>query len=167
MSHALRLMHFNPMWQQEFLQTRSSLLQATEGWIVDCRHVGSTHLEGSFARPTIDVLAGISQLQGLNQAAEMIEGLGYRRLASPAWCDDELVAYLEKPRHGAPTHSVLLAHIESNTWRHTLDIQQQLASSLALQQELQNLKRDHYSSGCQAADNYAAAKAEFFARLSP
>ncbi len=165
MTSWLRLMEYNPHWRQEFEQTRSSLLQATEGWIRQCEHIGSTSVEGSIARPTIDLLAGLADLSGLNEAAMMIEGLNYRRLATPTWCDDELAAYLEKPRTGHATHSVLAVRIGSKAWNACLKVRDQLRENLVVRQQLDAVKQEYFLPGCSAEVNYTAAKDEFFSRL--
>lgn len=158
----LRLMRTNPLWVQEYEQSRSSVLQATEGWLIDVQHIGSTFLEDGIARPTIDQLAGMSDLRGINPASELIEGINYRRVPSPDWCSSELTALLEKPRHGAPTHTVLLVKHQGTIWNRALRIRNWLDSHLVDWQAFQTVKRDHFSSGCQALAKYTAAKDEFF-----
>ncbi len=165
MSEPLRLMQFNPAWKQEFEQARSSVLQATDGWIVDCQHVGATALEGSIAAPIVDLAAGLRDPSRLNEVAMLIEGLNYRRLETPSWCDDELVAYLEKPRSGLATHSVLVVAVDGPAWVRMLQHREQLASSEDLKGTLATLKRQLYVMGCSAASNYAIAKQAFFDKL--
>ncbi len=161
----LRLMHANPMWAQEFEQTRSSILQATEGWMVDIQHIGSTCMEDGIARPVVDLLAGMEDLSGLNAACELLAGLNYARVVTPTWCAGELVAMMHKPRHGEATHAVLVTRHDGSVWRRALAVRRRLQQNLMDWQNLQNVKRDHYVAGCNALDNYNRAKDEFFAAL--
>ncbi len=161
----LRLMSHNPQWVQEFEQSRSMILWATEGWVVDVQHVGSTALSDGVAQPIIDSLAGLNDLQGLNDAAGLIEGLNYIRVASPDWCDDELTAMLRKPRVGAPTHTVLLVRQAGPTWRRTMAIRDWLSGHPEDRQQLQALKREHFTAGCDAVERYTTAKDQFFHTL--
>lgn len=165
MSESLRLMQYNPDWKQEFEQARSSLLQASEGWIADCRHVGATSIQNSIAAPVVDLAGGLRDLSHLNDVASLVEGLNYRRVETPRWCDNEVVAYLEKPRVGLATHSVLIVAIDGPAWVRMLQHRQQLSASVELTEMLANLKREHYVTGCTAAANYAAAKQAFFSQL--
>ena len=162
---AIRLMSHNERWKQEFVQARSMLLQATEGWLTDVLHIGSTALPELVAKPVIDMIAQMEDLQGLNQAAHLIEGLNYARVAAPLWCQDELVAMMHKPRNGPQTHAVLIVRKGSPLWRRSLAIHELLAGSLADRQEFENLKRDHFKPGCAAEEQYEAAKAEYFDAL--
>ncbi len=161
----LRLMAPNPLWKQEFEQTRSSILGATEGWITACQHIGSTALGSMIARPTVDAIAGVSDLSSLNDVATLIEGLNFRRLPSPDWCDDELTAYLEKPRTGEPTHSVLVTRFESVAWQNCVTARERLSTSAELRDEFETIKRANFQPGCGALQQYALSKAAFFESL--
>ena len=161
----LRLMSYNPQWRQEFEQTKSSVLQATEGWITDIEHIGSTALSDGIARPIVDVVAGISDMQGLNEAALLVEGLNYARVESPDWCSEELTACLQRPRSGEVTHTVLIVKHEGSAWSRALRIRSWLADHLADWQTLQSVKQDNFAAGCQALAKYSAAKDAFFEEL--
>lgn len=161
----IKLSHFNGLWKQEFEQTRSSLLGASEGWIHAVEHIGSTAVEGIVARPIVDVLAGMSDLPGLNEAAALIEGLNFRRLPAPQWCEDELVAYFEKPRSGDATHSVLLVAQSGKCWTSAISVREQLRASQPLREELETIKRANFHAGCQAQQQYDAAKSAFLESL--
>ncbi|MFK7735005.1 MAG: GrpB family protein [Pirellulaceae bacterium] len=163
MSQPFRLMSHNPTWKQEYEQTRSSLLQATEGWLTDTMHIGGTGIADAVTRPVIDVMAGLSDLQALNEVSQLIEGLNFRREATPEWCDDELCSFLVKPRTGEATHTVLLVKHEDRIWSQTSRMQKQFESTPFLAAELKQTKVEHYKAGCSAEESYQSAKAVFFA----
>lgn len=158
----LRLMAHNPQWTQEFDQSRSMLLHATEGWLTEIQHIGSTAVPDMVARPVIDMVAGIEDLQGLNEAAGLVEGLNYVREAAPVWCQDELAAWLQKPRSGERTHSLLIVRKQGPAWKRCLAIRDLLSQQLVIRQYLESLKRDHFQPGCDAEQRYDLAKASFF-----
>lgn len=164
-STPIRLMSFNPQWKQEFEQTKSSLLQATEGWLTQVEHIGSTSIANGIAQPIVDVLAGMDDIRGLNEASTLVEGLNYKRVSSPEWCSDEVVAYLQKPRVGEVTHTVLIVRRDGEAWRRAIAIRKTLAQNLVLWQRLQSLKQDNFTSGCQATQKYDLAKKLFFEEL--
>ncbi len=161
----MRLMAPNEQWKQEFNQSKSMLLWSSEGWLCDVQHIGSTALDDIVAQPVIDMLAMMPDLRGLNEAAMLIEGLNYARLAAPTWCHDELVAYLAKPRVGEATHTVLIVREGSPLCERILKVQKRLSQNLFERQALETIKRDHFQPGCAADAMYAAAKAEFYENL--
>jgi GrpB-like predicted nucleotidyltransferase (UPF0157 family) len=159
-----RLMYHSAQWSQEFEQTKSLLLWATEGWICDVVHIGSTALEDMIAQPTIDVIAGITSLSGLNEAAMLIEGLQYQRFPAPEWCDEELVAWFVRPWSGHPSHTVLVARFEGKIWQQCLQLKQQLIDQYLKRQELESLKRHHFEAQS-SLETYQTAKHQFFQSL--
>jgi GrpB-like predicted nucleotidyltransferase (UPF0157 family) len=162
---SLRLMSYNTLWPQEFEQSRSMILHASDGWLHEVQHIGSTYHQDGVAQPIIDMMAAMRDLQGLNEAATLIEGLNFARVEAPQWCEDEFVAMLQKPRHGPATHTLLITKLNGNAWSRSLAIRRWLSENLCDWQRFQNLKRDCFSSGCGAYDRYAAEKLEFFANL--
>ena len=144
MSQPFRLMSYNPQWDQEYEQARSSILQATAGCICAIEHIGATALPGAVARPVIDLIAGLNEMQELSEACELIEGLNYKRVETPAWADEELCALLLKPRSGEATHSVLLVRHEKPVWRLALWVRDFLRSNRETAEELSELKKNHF-----------------------
>ena len=133
--------------------------------MVDVQHVGSTSVEGLVAAPVIDMVAGLSDLQGLNEAATLVEGLNYERVESPGWCEDELVAMLQKPRKGETTHQVLLVRHGGHAWKRLITVRDTLAEDLMKRQRLETVKMEHFQPGCSAEQRYTDAKAAYFAEL--
>lgn len=155
-------MAHNKQWAQEFVQSKSMLLYATEGWFAEVEHIGSTAVEQLIAQPIIDMVAGIRDLQGLNEAATLVEGLNYSRVAAPEWCESELVALLQKPRGSEPTHRVMIVKHGGSTWERCLRIRDTLNARMDLKESFENVKRDHFQPGCSAEQAYENAKSEFF-----
>jgi GrpB-like predicted nucleotidyltransferase (UPF0157 family) len=163
---SIRLMAFNSQWEQEFFQSRSMLLYATDGWLTDVRHIGGTALPQTVSQPVIDILAGMEDMRGLNEAAGLVEGLNYIRTEAPEWCQNELVAMLHKPRAGEPTHTVLIARKSGPAWNQALEILKLLQNDVLERQQFENVKRDHFQPGCSAEQQYKVAKDDYFQELS-
>jgi GrpB-like predicted nucleotidyltransferase (UPF0157 family) len=154
-------MHFSPAWNQEFEQTKSMILWATEGWIKEVCHIGGTAIADGVASPTIDVVAGLSNLSGLNEAASLLSGLQYQRHPAPDWCDRELVAWLIRSRGDDPTHTVLLVKHQGEIWKRCIAIKDKLSLDYMLREQLDQLKKDHFTSES-PRPVYEQAKADFF-----
>ncbi|MFN3192119.1 MAG: GrpB family protein [Aureliella sp.] len=165
MAQSFRLMAYNPSWPQEYEQTRSSILQATEGWVVDTAHIGGTGIVGATSRPVIDVMIGVSDLQALNEVANLVEGLNFRREATPEWCDGELCAFLIKPRNAEATHTVLAVRHDGELWNQTKTLQSKLVEVEVLADELQQAKLDNYKADCNAEKRYEVAKTAYYEEL--
>ena len=163
----VRLMHYDPRWRQEFLQTRSGVLQSCSGWVRQVEHIGSTAISGLVARPIIDVLAGVhsdAEIEnGIDQAAELVEGLNYRRVTAHRWAADCVV--LDKPRHGEPTHRIYLMAIDCPAWRHAIGIRDMLRGKPEYAIRFEETKIARWRAGQGDPDRYEADKAVFFTHL--
>ncbi|GAA5505301.1 GrpB family protein [Novipirellula caenicola] len=167
-SPPVRLMHFDPRWRQEFEQTRSSILLSCEGRVVDVVHVGSTAISGLIARPTIDVLAGVADISMMESAALLIEGLNFRREATPAWAGQSIA--LCKPRyatpdHPDPTHCVYLMQTSAPAWIQAVSIRDYLRQNAETALDFEEAKVRRWRSGEGDRQQYEADKAIFFAHL--
>ena len=166
--NTVRLMHYDPRWKQEFQQTRSSVLQSCLGLVADVQHIGSTAISGLIARPTIDALAVLGedhreQSGTLDEAADLIEGLNFRREPAPSWAADTVL--LIKPRHGDETHRIFLMKDENQFWRQAIAIRDHLQENLDVATRFEQSKIDRWRSGSGDQDRYSADKAIFFTHL--
>jgi GrpB-like predicted nucleotidyltransferase (UPF0157 family) len=168
MDDRVRLMHHDPRWRQEFEQTRSSILHSCAGWVTAVEHIGSTSISGLIARPTIDVIAAVDSVDGIEPAALLIEGLNFRRQQSPAWAPDAML--LVKPRHAPagqpdPTHCVLLVVHGSPIWNRVIRLRQWLRDHAETAIRFEEAKVARWRSGEGDLASYQADKALFFAHL--
>ena len=164
----VRLMHYDPRWPQEFLQTRSSILQSCQGWVVAVEHIGSTAIAGLVARPTIDAVAGVTSEDSFEPAANLIEGLNFRRVESPEWADEAIT--LVKPRHQSasepePTHRILLMKLECPAWNRVVRVRDWLRTHPDSAIRFEEAKVARWRSGEGDPRRYGADKAIFFSHL--
>lgn len=164
----VRLMHYDPRWRQEFEQTRSSILFSCDGWVTAVEHIGSTAISGLIARPTIDVVATVQSVEGLEPAGLLIEGLNFRRLDSPQWAADAIT--LLKPRHSPdgspePTHRVFLVPDPSPTLARSVRLRDYLRSHPETAIRLEESKVASWRNCEGDLEQYESDKALFLAHL--
>lgn len=164
----VRLMHYDPRWRQEFQQTRSSILQSCQGWVVAVEHVGSTAIAGLVSRPTIDALAGVTTAEAFEPAANLIEGLNFRRVDPPRWAENTIA--LVKPRHlppseHEPTHRVLLMRLDCAAWTRILRVRDWLREHAEDAIRFEQAKVARWRSGEGDRQRYQSDKAIFFSHL--
>jgi|SRR6056297_2961375 len=169
-SRQVRLLHYDPQWPQEFQQTRSSLLFASQGWVEAVEHIGSTAISGLISRPTVDVVAGVTDPDGLQAASPLIEGLNFRRYPVPAWAVSEAGeaagdSLLIKPRGGEPTHRVFLTHWKSPLWARLLAVRDWLQARPERAVDFESGKIDHWKRCLGDPVAYAEAKGYLFSEL--
>ncbi|MDF1654355.1 MAG: bifunctional GrpB family protein/GNAT family N-acetyltransferase [Coxiellaceae bacterium] len=118
----IRLTPYNPNWPQAYLQESAWLKQQLGDVIADIQHIGSTSIGGIQAKPVIDILIGVHNLDRFNQShiQKLITG-GYDYI-NKYEKDLPFRRYFQKEDdNGARTHQIHLVNMNSAWWfRHIL-----------------------------------------------
>lgn len=74
------VIEYNPTWPNEF-ESESKKLQYILGDIANkIYHIGSTVVPGLMAKPIIDIMLDVTNLEGLDTKTEALEALGYEAM---------------------------------------------------------------------------------------
>ena len=67
----VRVVAHDPAWPARFEQERDALAQVLRAWLVgEIEHIGSTAVPGLVAKPVIDIMAGVRDLESSAAARE-------------------------------------------------------------------------------------------------
>ena len=67
-------------WSAAFDEAAAQLAQRLSGIVVALHHVGSTAIPGIAAKPVIDILAVVTDLEALDDRTDMLAAIGYESL---------------------------------------------------------------------------------------
>ena len=74
----IRIVPYDSEWPTRFEEERTALTEAIGPWITGgIHHVGSTAVPGLDAKPVIDILVGVEDLESSRACFESLAGLGY------------------------------------------------------------------------------------------
>jgi len=73
----VKLEPYNDKWSKLFDEERELLSSQLKELIMAIEHVGSTSIEGLFAKPIIDIAIGVSSLDKVIKIREKVKGIGY------------------------------------------------------------------------------------------
>ena len=73
----IEVVPYEPLWKELFEKESSRIKEVLTEGLVDVHHIGSTSVPGLAAKPIIDLLPEVSDLETLDQFDEAMEGLGY------------------------------------------------------------------------------------------
>jgi GrpB-like predicted nucleotidyltransferase (UPF0157 family) len=155
-----RLVDWNPLWPEAFEQEAARLRQALGGSALVIEHYGSTSVPGLRAKPIIDLLIGVADIDEGLTMIEPMAGLGYDYAGSQGVPDHHIFG-LGQPR----TH---LAHVvvhASDQWAACLRFRDRLRADSALRREYEALKLD-LAARAQTRGEYTAGKTDFVLRAS-
>ena len=142
---------YDTAWPRVFEDERARLEEALEHWLEGgIHHIGSTAVPGLAAKPIIDMLAGVRDLEAARSAEKPLAALGYAyRVHRP-----EALLFVRD------THGVHLTEPGSDLWRERLAFRDALRADAELRSEYTKWKQTHAG-----ADGYTASKWDFVARV--
>ena len=142
----VRLTPYDPAWPDAFERERVALEAAIGPWVVDgIHHVGSTAVPGLEAKPIVDILAGVEDLDSSRECFGPLAALEY--LYAPYRSDE--MHWFCKPHPERRTHHLHLVpassrrYIEELAFRDLLRAEPEVAGAYAaLKRELAQRFRD-------------------------
>jgi GrpB-like predicted nucleotidyltransferase (UPF0157 family) len=146
----------DPTWPSQFEDERRRLEPALGPWLEGgIHHIGSTSVPGLAAKPIIDMMAGVRELDGARATFGSLEALGYTyRPHRPE------AHRFSRMAHDTPlgaTHHLHLTEPGSDLWRERLAFRDALRRDPALRDEYADWKRRHAASD-PADGSYTADK---------
>jgi GrpB-like predicted nucleotidyltransferase (UPF0157 family) len=157
----IRIVGADPTWPARYEEERALLEAAIGAWICGgVHHVGSTAVAGLAAKPTIDVLIGVEDLESSRACFEPLASLDY--LYAPYRSEE--MHWFCKPDPARRTHHLHLVPVDSKRYVEEIAFRDLLRSDGGLAGEYAALKRRlavHFERDREA---YTEAKGEFIRR---
>jgi GrpB-like predicted nucleotidyltransferase (UPF0157 family) len=157
----IRLVPYDPSWPVRFEAERELLEKAIGPWIVGgIHHIGSTAVAGLEAKPVIDIMAGVRDLEESRACFGPLAHLGYVHFP-----------YLPEERHwfckpdpAARTHHLHLVPAGSRRFRDHLAFRDRLRADPELAREYAELKRELAARFEHDREAYTSGKDDFVRR---
>jgi GrpB-like predicted nucleotidyltransferase (UPF0157 family) len=153
---------YSENWPALF-STEAALLQdVLKPWLVaEIEHVGSTAVVGLHAKPIIDIMAPVQDLESSRQAIEAAQTVGY---CYYPYKPDEMHWFC-KPTPAVRTHHLHLIPWRSQLWQERLAFRDALRMSPALAEQYGVLKLELAVQHGADREAYTEAKAPFVASV--
>jgi GrpB-like predicted nucleotidyltransferase (UPF0157 family) len=161
----IRLVPYDGSWPQRFEEERVALEGAIGEWVVGgIHHVGSTAVPGLEAKPIIDILVGV---RDLDEARACFEPLAELEYLYARYLSEEMHWFC-KPDPAHRTHHLHLVPVNLRRYRDELAFRDQLRADPALAERYAALKRELAARYPNNRDAYTDGKSTFISRcLSP
>ncbi|HDR7636868.1 MULTISPECIES: GrpB family protein [Bacillus] len=107
---------YQQYWHTEFLNEKNKLVPLLHEEIIAIEHIGSTAVEGLGAKPLIDMMIGVTNLQITENWREALEEIGYEYVPknTPNW------RFFRKGKWRAGTHHLHVYIYNNEEWRNNL-----------------------------------------------
>jgi GrpB-like predicted nucleotidyltransferase (UPF0157 family) len=158
---AIDIARYDPAWPEQFRAEAAKLTELLKPWLATpVEHIGSTSVPGLAAKPILDMMAGVHDLQSARDAIPVLTSHGYthgQHRPETLW--------FHKDRNGSePEGGLHLTEPGSSLWRERLAFRDELRTDPLLASQYQELKeRLAADSGDIAA--YTAGKRDFVVQV--
>jgi len=71
---------YNPNWKNMYKEESGKIKNILNDIIIDIHHIGSTAIPGIIAKPVIDILVEVKDIEGVDQYNHKMEELGYEAM---------------------------------------------------------------------------------------
>ena len=158
----VEVVQYSDSWPTMFLSEAALLHTVLSPWLVaEIEHVGSTAVVGLHAKPIIDIMAPVQELQSSTSAIEVAQSVGY---CYYPYKPDEMHWFC-KPTPTARTHHLHLIPWKSRLWQERLAFRDALRMNPALAQEYCSLKLRLAKQYPHDREAYTDGKAPFIASV--
>lgn len=155
---------YDPEWPRRFEAERALLERVLAPWLEGgIHHIGSTAIPGIAAKPSIDMMAGVRDLDEARAAFEPLREVSYHYAPHRPG----IAHHFAKPsvRPDAITHGLHLTEPGSDLWRERLAFRDALRSDPLLAAEYEALKLRLAAEHPEDGGAYTVAKRPFVARV--
>jgi GrpB-like predicted nucleotidyltransferase (UPF0157 family) len=154
-----RLVDYDPEWPATFELECKSIQSALSDVARAIEHYGSTSVAGLRAKPIIDILVGVAQLDDWIKCKRPLERLGYD-YAENAGVTDHFIFGRGRDR-SERTHLVHVVEFEGKSWRSCLKFRDALRGNPALREEYLKAKEHAVALAPEGRARYNEVKHSF------
>ncbi|WP_393959966.1 GrpB family protein [Priestia megaterium] len=153
----VKLEPYDYNWLILFDKERELLSSQLKGLIIKIEHVGSTSIEGLFAKPIIDIAIGVSSLDKVIKIREKVKEIGY--LEVPVSIDGKHV--FAKNKENKITHFLHIMIYNQDLWKDQISFRDYLRSFPDAKMEYVKLKEELTNKYPNDVVSYTNEKKEF------
>ncbi|MGG0723658.1 GrpB family protein [Bacillus mycoides] len=148
-------------WHKEFLNEKNKIVPLLNEEIIAIEHIGSTAVEGLGAKPLIDMMIGVTNLQITENWTENLAEIGYEYVPkkAPNW------RFFRKGKWRAGTHHLHVYIYNSEEWRNNLLFRDFLKNHEWAREEYRKLKEMLAATYPFDRVSYTNAKAPFIRNI--
>lgn len=152
---------YDPSWLSKFEAERRLLRATLGGRVRDIEHVGSTAVPGLSAKPIIDIMVGVDDLEAAVPCIDRLAGIDYCYAPYRA----EVMHWFCKPSPSRRTHHLYLIECGSAEWRARLAFRDVLRAHPETAAEYADLKRRLAETYRHDREGYTDGKSAFVRRV--
>ncbi|ATP42127.1 dephospho-CoA kinase [Solibacillus sp. R5-41] len=155
------LVPYDEAWKVEFTRIQDELLSCTKLTSNQIEHIGSTSIEGIRAKPIIDILVGVENLETLERPFfKDLEKAGFYKLRVVR--PNEIVcAKFFDETFQVKTHFIHIVQYESVKWQQLIFFRDYLKRNEEAKKQYEHLKESFFQTDLSGINSYTDYKEQF------
>lgn len=155
------LVPFQKEWKAEFEKVKATLTRHTTLQPTQIEHIGSTAILGIQAKPIIDILVGVEQLEALEKPFfKDLQKAGFYRLRVERPEEIVCAKFLDEA-YETKTHYIHIVEFNGTKWRQLLFFRDYLNENEDVRTQYESLKRSFFNTNLNGVLDYTNYKEQF------
>lgn len=163
MMRKVEVVPHNPEWQNLFVIEAKAIAEILESNLVEIYHIGSTSIPGIYAKPIIDLLVAVKEIDKVDRHNTAMGNLGYEVMGEFGMSDRRF--FRKDNFEGKRTHHVHIFPANSPQILRHLTFRDYLIAHPLLAQKYSDLKRQLAQQYPNDIDSYMDGKDEFIKEI--
>jgi GrpB-like predicted nucleotidyltransferase (UPF0157 family) len=157
----VKLVDYTPEWNDEFNRVKSNIMQNLNIEENRIEHIGSTAIKGMSAKPILDILVGVDDIQNVDEAIfSGLKNVGFLRLRVERPNEIVLAKFTDKT-YEEKTHYIHLVEFQNELWDNLIFFRDYLNSNEEARKEYLEIKLEYLKKSTTGVNEYTDYKEEF------
>lgn len=158
----VELVNYDKNWEKEYKEEEELLKKVLKDKIIEIHHIGSTSIPGLLAKPVIDILIVIEDLNDINEVDDLLKDYDYENRGQQGVSDRYFFA---KGPEDARTHYLHFTTKNSNTYYNQTYFKRYLMEHPSALKEYCDLKNKLAKKYSNERAKYTQGKNEFITNI--
>lgn len=160
-NNEVRLVKYSPKWKDEFERSKNLILDHTHMQENRIEHIGSTAIIDMSAKPIIDIIIGVDDLEKVDKALfKELKTVGFFRLKVNRPNEIVLAKFLDES-YKVKTHFIHLVEYEKDLWHNLIFFRDYLNSNKEAREKYLDIKKKYVSEASTGIIDYTNYKEDF------
>ncbi|WP_028547739.1 GrpB family protein [Paenibacillus sp. UNC451MF] len=153
------LSEYDPNWVIQFQQEKADIVSILQDIVIGIEHIGSTSIPGMAAKPIIDIMVGIADLEQLTAAyIDRLNDIGYEHVEHAGFPERK---FFRKGERKAGTHHIHIYLYNGEHWKANVGFRNYLRNHPEAALQYAELKKQLKEQHAYNREAYTNAKAPF------
>ncbi|MGD7043037.1 GrpB family protein [Jeotgalibacillus proteolyticus] len=157
----VKLEDYTPEWKEEFTRIKQEIMQNAAIEETRIEHIGSTAIKGMAAKPVLDMVVGVNDIQNVED--DLFAGLklaGFLRLKVER-PNEIVLAKFSNETYEKKTHYIHLVEFQEEFWNNLLFFRDYLNSNELARKKYLEIKLDYLKTASTGIEEYTNRKEAF------